>query len=190
MKTQREIIEEQIYNRAYQYHNDNRSLSYIVEHEPDMKEWSIELVNVAYADQASYAVVPYEDYMIMAHDLWDDKNHCRIAEYGIYRQHDRDGHPLMNSLNYNATYEFIKVSNRTYPNMAVAISAAVEELSDVDDMLSTLVGDMTDGDPEAELSDADIRRLVDEAKAGEYEYAEYLTPELFRTIYERLKGDD
>lgn len=187
--TRREEIERQIYERAFRYEEENRSLSYIVEHEPDMKEWSLEFMTVASADDPSYAIVPYEDYMIMAHDLWDDKNKCHISEYGIYRQHDRDGSLLMNALNYNATYKFIKVSDKTYRNMAMAIVGAVDELSNVDDGLTALVADMTDGDPLATLSDDDILRLVTEAKEEEYEWAEYLTPELFREIYEDLKGE-
>ena len=187
--TRREEIEQQIYERAFQYGEENRSLSYIVEHEPDMKEWSLEFMTVASADDPSYAIVPYEDYMIMAHDLWDEKNNCRISEYAIYRQHDRDGENLLNSLNYNATYEFIKVSDKTYRNMALAIADATNELSIVHEMLCMLVGDMTDDDPLANLSDEDILRLVTEAKEEEYEWAEYLTPELFREIYEDLKGE-
>ena len=126
--TRREEIEQQIYDRAFQYHEDNLSLKDIVEREPDMKEWSLEFMTVSEADPVCYAIVPYEEYMIMAHELWDSQNKCHISEYGIYRQHDRDGRPLMNALNYNATYEFIKVSDKTYRNMAMAIVGAVEEL--------------------------------------------------------------
>lgn len=128
MTTERE---DKIYERAFQYQSESTPLKNIIEQEPDLKEWKLEYFTVAEAMPADYVMVPFDEYMIMAHDRYDRNRHCRAAEYAIYKQHDRDGHPLMNSMNYNATYEFIKISDHTYPNMALAIVGATEELGHI-----------------------------------------------------------
>lgn len=181
--------EEKIYARSFEYQQKSTPLKDIIDQEPDMKEWKLEYLTVAEANPACYAVVPYEDYMVMAHDRFDPNGGHRLAEIAIYRQHDLDDHPLMDSLNYNATYRFLMVCDETYRNMTVAIANAPGWILRLEDEFRNIVADMTDGDPLADLTEADAERLITQAQEIGYEYADILYPTLFLEIYDALKGD-
>lgn len=182
--------ENKIYERAFQYQTDSTPLSEIIEREPDLKEWKLEYFTVAEAMPADYVMVPFDDYMIMAHDRYDCNRHCRAAEYAIYRQYDQDGNTLYDSLNYNAVYRFLMVGESTYRNMAVAIAEAVDEIPRLDEELRAIVFDMTDDDPEAELTESDAERLITEANDLGYEHADLLYPALFLEIYNSMKPEE
>ena len=187
MTTERE---DKIYERAFQYQSEGTPLKDIIEQEQDLKEWKLEYFTVAEAMPADYVMVPFDDYMIMAHDRYDHDRHCRAAEYAIYRQYDQDGNTLYDSLNYNAVYRFLIVGESTYRNMALAIADAAEEITRLDEELRAIVFDMTDNDPLADLSEADAERLITEAQNLGYEHADLLSPTMFLEIFEMLKGDE
>lgn len=187
MTTERE---DKIYERAFQYQSESTPLKDIIEREPDLKEWKLEYFTVAEAMPADYVMVPFDEYMIMAHDRYDRNHHCRAAEYAIYRQYDQDGNTLYDSLNYNAVYRFLMAGESTYRNMALAITYATDEITRLDGELRAIVFDMTDDDPEADLTEADAERLITEAKDLGYEHADLLSPTMFLEIFEMLKGDD
>lgn len=77
-----------------------------------------------YADAINFAVVPCEEFMIIAHEHIDKDTHESVAEYAVYIQHDRDGRNLRNSLNMNAVYRLDYVGEETFTNMAYAIAHA------------------------------------------------------------------
>ena len=182
--------ENKIYERAFQYQTDSTPLNEIIEREPDLKEWKLEYFTVAEAMPADYVMVPFDEYMIMAHDRYDHERNCRAAEFAIYRQYDQDGNTLYDSLNYNAVYRFLMVSEKTYRNMALAIAYATDEITRLDEELRAIVFDMTDDDPLADLSEADAERLIAEAQDLGYELADILTPELFLEIYNSMKPEE
>ena len=80
--------------------------------------------DILYADDINNAVVPCEEYMILAREFYDDVEKHVVAEYAIYSQHDRDGMNISNSLNVNAIYQLEFVGEETFTNMAYAIAHA------------------------------------------------------------------
>jgi len=78
-------------------------------------------IDILYADELNNAIVPCRGYMILARERWSVEDNSIVAEYAIYTQHDHDGHPLQNSLNYNATYKLEYVAEESFENMAFAI---------------------------------------------------------------------
>lgn len=93
--------------------------------------------DILYADELNNAKVPCREFMILVRQRLDDENHCHVAEYAIYSQEDRDGHPLRDSLNMNAIYHLEMVGEETFENMAFAIAYAAD-----------LIRTMTDNDKE------------------------------------------
>lgn len=88
--------------------------------------------DILYADDINIAKIPHEEFMILLRERYDKNAHRNVVEYAIYDQEDRDGMPLLNSLNMNAIYHLVKVDKHSYRNMASAIAKAV---TDIDNMI-------------------------------------------------------
>lgn len=129
----REEYKSALFQKYFDYEQASTPLKQIAEEE--LTEWSLENTHIQYAMQASSAVIPYGDYMILGYDRYnpnedDWTKHRRIGEYAIYKQVDRDGHNLEDSLNYNADYKLLFVGEQQFPNMGEAICFAVNLLKD------------------------------------------------------------
>ena len=119
----REEYEDALFNRAHEYMMNETPLAELIEKE-HLEELSIEYETILYAMEACHAIVPCYDSLILAFDHYDSKNHCTVAEYAIYSQHDRDGKNHQNAINYNADYKLEYVGEETFENMAAAIAYA------------------------------------------------------------------
>ena len=91
--------------------------------EEDLYTYELGYEDILWADDLNNAIVPCYDYMILARERLDD-DYNTVAEYAIYSQHDKDGHPIMNSLNMNATYKLEYAGDQQFDNMAAAIAYA------------------------------------------------------------------
>ena len=103
----------------------NTCLADVIEAE-NLYEYELGHEDIIYADSLNYAIVPCEDFMILAREYYslDDKE--IIAEYAIYSQHDHDGNPLLNSLNMNAVYKLEFLGEEGFTNTAYAIAYAAD----------------------------------------------------------------
>ena len=119
----REAYENALFERAFNYMNDEIGLAELI-HRENLTELSIEYETILYAMEACHAIVPCYDSLILAFDHYDSSKHCRIAEYAVYSQHDRDGKNLPNAINYNAVYNLEFIGEETFENMAAAIAYA------------------------------------------------------------------
>ena len=95
-------------------------LADVIEKE-NLYKYELGYEDILYADDINNAVVPCENYMILAREYYDDVEKHVAAEYAIYSQHDRDGENIPNSLNMNAVYQLEFVGEETFTNMAYAI---------------------------------------------------------------------
>ena len=103
----------------------------VIERE-NLTEYELGYEDILYADDLNNAVVPCENYMILAREYYDDEKKDVAAEYAIYSQHDRDGMDRPNTLNMNATYRLEFVGEETFRNMASAIAYAVNLIYSMD----------------------------------------------------------
>ena len=102
----------------------NTRLADVIEAE-NLYEYELGHEDIIYADSLNYAIVPCEDFMILAREHYDLDTHAVEAEYAIYSQHDNDdGHNLHNSLNMNAVYKLEFIGEEGFTNMAYAIAYA------------------------------------------------------------------
>lgn len=92
----------------------------------NLSEYELGYEDILYADDLNNAVIPCEEYMILAREFYDDEAKETSAEYAIYSQHERDGDNILNSLNMNATYTLEYVGEETFRNMASAIAYAAD----------------------------------------------------------------
>ena len=99
-------------------------LAEVIERE-HLGEYELGYEDILYADDLNNAVVPCEEFMILAREYYDDVKKDVAAEYAIYSQHDKDGMNRPNTLNINATYRLEFVGEETFRNMASAIAYAV-----------------------------------------------------------------
>lgn len=108
-------------NRAFEERCD--SLADVIEKE-NLREYELGHEDIIYADDLNWAVVPCEEYMILAREHYDYDAKEIVAEYAIYSQHDYDDNNIRNSLNMNAKYQLEFVGEETFLNMAYAIAHA------------------------------------------------------------------
>ena len=87
--------------------------------------------DILYADELNVAKIAHEEFMILLRERHDKNAHKNVFEYAIYSQEDRDGMPLLNSLNANAIYHLVKVGKNSYRNMASAIWHAVADINNI-----------------------------------------------------------
>ena len=107
--------------RAFNYRTDD--LATVIEKE-NLYEYELGHEDIIYADSINFAVVPCEDFMILAREHYDYDAKEITAEYAVYSQHDHDGDNLRNSLNMNAIYKLEFIGEETFSNMAYAIAHA------------------------------------------------------------------
>lgn len=166
-------------------------LAELIESE-NLQEYIPGTMTILYGDELNNAIVPCRGFMILTRDRYDEEKKDFISEYAIYAEHDNDNmKPLYNAMNANATYKLVYVAEETFENMAFAIADAVEAIRETteDDPIK-IVSEMTDGDPEADLTEEDAAELIKEAKEKGYLVPQNLTPELFLSIYEDLKPEE
>ena len=125
---------ESLVERAFEQRTD--SLADVIEKE-HLEEYELGHEDIIYADSLNFAVVPCEDFMILAREHYDHDAKEIVAEYAIYSQHDHDGENIRNSLNMNAVYHLESIGEETFTNMAYAIAYAAD-----------LVRTMTENDKE------------------------------------------
>ena len=89
-----------------------------------LENYRLGCVDILYADDLNVAIVPCEEYMILAREFYNEPEDDLMAEFALYSQFDDDGHNLINSLNANAEYRLKFVYKGTFKNMALAISYA------------------------------------------------------------------
>ena len=89
--------------------------------------------DILYADWLNNAIVPCNEYMILVRERCTEDGSGTVAEYAIYKEHDRDGRPLLNSLNANAIYKLEFVGEETFDNMAHAIVYATNLIDTITD---------------------------------------------------------
>lgn len=116
-----EVNLDALVNRAFEERCDN--LATVIEKE-NLYEYELGHVDIIYADDINWAVVPCEDYMILAHEHYDYDRGEVSSEYAIYSQHDNDGNNATNTLNMNAIYKLEFIGEETFTNMAYAIAHA------------------------------------------------------------------
>jgi len=117
-------------NRAFEKRCD--SLSSIIDSE-NLYEYELGHVDIIYADELSCAIVPCEEYMILAREHYDNESKSLVSEYAVYTQHDKDGDNIRNSLNMNAVYKFMYVCEETFTNTAYAIAHAATRIHAITD---------------------------------------------------------
>lgn len=166
-------------------------LADVIEQE-NLHEYELGYEDILYADNLNNAVVPCEDYMILAREYYDDLEKHVSAEYAIYSQHDRDGQNIPNSLNANAVYKLEYVGEETFRNMASAIAYACENIyrlkdADADDAVDIV---MNTTDPGMDLTLEDAGRILSEAEASGWNLPATLTPERFLEIYSDLEPEE
>ena len=109
-------------NRAFEERCD--TLADVIEKE-NLYEYELGHEDIIYADDLNWAVVPCEEFLIMAREHYDYGAREIVAEYAVYTQHDNDdGHNLRNSLNMDAVYKLDFIGEETFTNMAYAIAHA------------------------------------------------------------------
>lgn len=116
-----EVNLDALVNRASEERCDN--LATVIEKE-NLYEYELGHVDIIYADDVNWAVVPCENYMILAHEHYDYDRKEVLSEYAIYSQHDNDGNNATNTLNMNAIYKLEFIGEETFTNMAYAIAHA------------------------------------------------------------------
>ena len=110
-------------SRAFEERCD--TLADVIEKE-NLYEYELGHEDIIYADDLNWAVVPCEEFLIMAREHYDYDAKKIIAEYAIYTQHDHDGNNISNSLNMNAVYKLDYVGDQGFTNIAYAISYAAD----------------------------------------------------------------
>ena len=101
----------------------NVGLADVIEIE-NLYEYELGHEDIIYADSLNWAVVPCEEFMILAREHYDYCSKKVVAEYAIYSQHDHDDDNIRNSLNMNAIYKLEFIGEETFTNMAYAIAHA------------------------------------------------------------------
>lgn len=189
MRTYEEIITELV-DRAY----EKRAVSLydLIQSEKSLQKYEPGTYTILTGNELSSAVVPCDEYMILTRERYSEQEHRLVSEYAIYRQEDADGHPLIDSLNANATYYPFLIGKETFDNMAAAIAYAYKLITErmVSDDPVKIVASMTDDDPDANLTETDAVHLIAEAVNQGYSVPASLTPELFLQIYNDLRPEN
>lgn len=177
---------DELVSRAMEKHS--MPLRELIETE-HLQDYELGYEDILYADEINIAKIPHGEYMILVRQRWDEDIHDTVVEYAIYWQEDHDGHPLYDSLNMNATYHLVSVRGK-FTNMVTAIAEAANDVYTLNEQAEAIVRDITDGDPLADLTEADAVHLIAEAVSLGYDVPACLKPDLFLRIYESLKGDE
>ena len=82
-------------------------------------------LNVLTCNELTNAMVACRDVMILAREYYDPGRKKIIAEFAIYRQEDRDGDNIMDSLNANAIYVWDYTGDEEFDSVGAAIAYAV-----------------------------------------------------------------
>ena len=175
---------EELVNRSF----DERTLDLarLIEQE-NLFDYELGYEDILWADSANNAIVPCEEYLVLAHEHYDEQSKRVVSEYAIYSQEDHDGNPLRNSLNMNATYHYEYVCSESFPSMAAAIAHAYNAITNGTAFADPVDIVMNMTEPGEDLTEKDAGRILSEAKAQGWNVPPCLTPSLFLEIYADLE---
>ena len=167
---------------------DERTMSLLdLIYEENLHDYELGYEDILWADSANNAIVPCEDYLILAHEHYDEQSKRVVSEYAIYSQEDHDGHPLLSSLNMNATYHYEYVCSESFPSMAAAIAHAYNAITNGTAFADPVDIVMSMTEPGEDLTEEDAGRIISEARANGWNVPPCLTPSLFLEIYADLE---
>ena len=182
----------------------DRKLEDLVNHSFETRTWNLSDIitnekltdyelgyeDIIYADSNNYAIVPCEEYLILAHEHYDEQNKKVVSEYAIYSQEDHDGHPLRNSLNMNATYHFVYVHDETFESMAGAIAHAYNAIKNGTAFVDPVELMLEYTEPYENPSEEDASAWIREMKEAGYRLPPWFTPQAFLDIYHDMDNSD